>query len=155
MSKLSSLQKQINPPSQPFFNISHSIPVQLFDGVPESICDGIWGGIFNHNKMMKDPNGLGSRSHQAAPVYASSLPLSCVINMILTDIHIRHGSCCLHINHLNGQVWLMVLKLVCHRMSCPEGRHGAEVRAVCFRIVLQGWTGGIVAGIQAGHAPGG
>lgn len=72
--------------------------------------------------------------------------LSCVINMILTDIHVKRGSFCLHINHLDGQVWLMVLKLVCRRMSCPEGSHSAEVSAVCFRFVLRAWLGSTVCG---------
>lgn len=66
--------------------------------------------------------------------------------MTLTDAYIRHGSYCLHINHLNSQVWLMVLKLVCHRMSCPEGSHGAEAGTVCFWFALQGWTGSAACG---------
>ena len=71
-------------------------------------------------------------------------PLSCVINVFLLIRHAR-DSRCLHINHSNGQVWLMGLRLVCHRISCPWGGGGATVpRSVLFvfPFVLQVWTGG-------------
>lgn len=63
MSKLSSLHcRSISPP---IYHIPKSGSPFQSNCLMESkwIWEGVWGGIVNHNKMMKEPNGFRSRSH--------------------------------------------------------------------------------------------